>query len=135
MLRKILTIILVFILSLITLVALAHLINFKNSNMIWGVSFNAEYARYLGLDPQKVLHTILYDWGFREVRMSVQWDSIESDRGQYNFSKTPIIQNSMQNFLRIQTQIAGILRIEAHPPNHVGIFEIYQMCQCHQSDQ
>jgi hypothetical protein len=59
----------------------------KNSEQIYGVSFNAPYAKQLGLEPNVVLETILNDWGFHYVRLSAQWDEIEKSPGVYNFAE------------------------------------------------
>lgn len=53
--------------------------------MIFGVSFNASHARYLGVDPKTVLNTVLTQWGFRYLRLSAQWNTLESEPGKYNF--------------------------------------------------
>lgn len=61
--------------------------NFKRQqkNMIYGVSFNSEYAGYLGLDARKVFIKILDEWNFRHVRLSAQWDLIEKTKGKYDW--------------------------------------------------
>jgi hypothetical protein len=58
----------------------------RNTNQIYGVSFNAEYAAYLGLDSDKVFQTILNEWNFKYIRLSATWDEIEMARGIYDFS-------------------------------------------------
>ena len=84
--RKILVTILVVILSMISLLAILHLFSFDNNRMTWGVTFNAEYAQYLGLDPKVVYDAILGDLGFKYVRLSAQWNNIETRPGVYDFS-------------------------------------------------
>ncbi len=54
--------------------------------MVWGASFSSEYSSYLGLNPKDVLNTILVDWGFRNLRLSAQWNEIEKQPGVYDFS-------------------------------------------------
>ena len=58
----------------------------RNTDQIYGVSFNSEYAAYLGLNPDKVFDTILNKWNFKYIRLSAQWDEIEKTRGIYDFS-------------------------------------------------
>jgi hypothetical protein len=58
----------------------------RNTDQIYGVSFNSEYAVYLGLNSDKVFDTILNKWNFKYVRLSAQWDEIEKTRGIYDFS-------------------------------------------------
>lgn len=73
--------------ALLILIALAvaasHLLNFQTAPMIYGVSFNNEYAHYLGLDPHAVLEKILGDWKFKHVRLMAQWKDIEPKAGQF----------------------------------------------------
>ena len=45
----------------------------RNTDQIYGVSFNSEYAAYLGLNPDKVFDTILNKWNFKYIRLSAQW--------------------------------------------------------------
>ncbi len=59
---------------------------YKNNNMIYGVSFNTEYAYYLGLNPRTAFQKILDDWQFKYVRLSAQWDLIEKTQGQYDWN-------------------------------------------------
>jgi len=59
----------------------------KNENMIFGVSFNQEYAREMELDEKKVFESILDDWNFKYIRLSAQWDLIENIKGEYDFEE------------------------------------------------
>lgn len=54
----------------------------------YGVTFSAPYARYLGLDPEKVLESITGEMGVRSIRIPVYWDEVESKPGVYEFSAT-----------------------------------------------
>jgi len=58
----------------------------SNQDMIFGVSFSAEHARYLGLDPVKNLDKILNDWNFKYLRLSAYWNRIEKQQGKYDFT-------------------------------------------------
>ena len=53
--------------------------------MIFGVSFNTEFANYLGLDSKKVFAWLLDDAKFKHVRLSAQWNEIEYNPGYYDF--------------------------------------------------
>jgi len=64
-----------------------------NEQMIFGVSFNPEYAREMNLDAQKVFNTIVDEWGFRYVRFSAQWNLIENNKGEYDFSELDFYMN------------------------------------------
>lgn len=58
-----------------------------DSAVVYGVSFNSEYANYLGLDDGKVFTSILDDWHFRYIRLSAQWNLLEPKKGEYDFRK------------------------------------------------
>ncbi len=60
--------------------------DYKNSNIIYGVNFNSEYAAYLGFNPRHVYEKILDDWQFKYIRLSAQWDLIEKTKGQYDWN-------------------------------------------------
>ncbi|OGE19153.1 hypothetical protein A3A14_01560 [Candidatus Daviesbacteria bacterium RIFCSPLOWO2_01_FULL_43_38] len=54
----------------------------------YGVTFSAPYARYLGLDPEKVLESINKDLNVKLIRIPVYWDEVEKEPGVYDFSTT-----------------------------------------------
>ncbi len=89
----------IFILVVI-LVALAEglnvfrLNNFKRSgNMIYGVSFSTEYARYLGFNPKDIFIKMLDEWNFKYIRLSAQWNLIEKVKGKYDFEELDWMMN------------------------------------------
>jgi hypothetical protein len=51
----------------------------------YGMSFNTQYARELGLDPKKTYDAILDDLGVRHLRLAAHWPMIEPTNGAYNF--------------------------------------------------
>lgn len=59
---------------------------YKDNNMIYGVSFNTEYALYLGLDIKESFNKILDDWHFKYIRLSAQWNLIEKTKGRYDWN-------------------------------------------------
>lgn len=59
---------------------------YKNNKMIYGISFNAEYASYLGLDPRVAFIKILDNWQFKYIRLSAQWNGIEKEKGKYDWN-------------------------------------------------
>lgn len=81
---KLLIIILVVILSIFII---AHLLSFlgRNKDMVYGTTFNYEYAQFLGLNPREVYKTIVEEWKFKYVRLSAQWNLIEKKPGEYDF--------------------------------------------------
>ncbi len=64
-----------------------YLSTLKNENIIWGASFSPEYTRYLGLDVKETYKIILDDWKFRYLRLTARWDSIESQKGKFDFTE------------------------------------------------
>lgn len=94
--KKILKIIGLLFLATLLLYAFLFLLSAKRYPVTWGVSFNSEYASYLGLKSQEVFATILDDWGFKYVRLSAQWDQIEKKKGEYDFSDLDYFMNEAQ---------------------------------------
>lgn len=52
-----------------------------------GVSFIADYAAYLGLDPHTTFTAILDDLHLKHVRLVSYWSDIEPTKGTYDFSE------------------------------------------------
>lgn len=62
--------------------------SFYNPKMILGVSFDPDYARYLGLNAEEILHHYIFDtWNFHRVRFSAHWDKVEPTRGKFVFDE------------------------------------------------
>jgi hypothetical protein len=59
----------------------------KYKSGYFGVTYSAKMATQLGLDWQEAYLAVLDDLGVREIRIPVYWDQIESESGQYDFSK------------------------------------------------
>ncbi|HTE22805.1 MAG TPA: hypothetical protein VK674_07275 [Candidatus Limnocylindria bacterium] len=53
----------------------------------FGVTFVANYTRYLGIDPKETFHAILYDLGAKRVRLVSYWREGEPKPGQYDFKE------------------------------------------------
>jgi len=95
--RKILKVILIFLLVVGFIYGQAWLLSLKkNEQIVFGVSFSADYARYLDLDPKKVFEKITGEWGFKYVRLSVQWNNVEKEKGKFDFSETDYFINEAQ---------------------------------------
>lgn len=59
----------------------------RSTRQTYGVSFDPVYARYLGVDAGEAYYeALIRDWGFRHIRLSAHWETIEAKRGQYDFS-------------------------------------------------
>lgn len=52
----------------------------------YGMSFNAPYARELGLDEEEVLDAIIHDLGVRHFRLAAHWTLTEPERDTYDFT-------------------------------------------------
>ncbi|MEK7213380.1 MAG: beta-galactosidase [Patescibacteria group bacterium] len=74
------------LLVVLLLYGLMFLLSAKRHRVIWGVSFNSEYASYLGLKSTDVFMDIMDKWNFHYVRLSAQWDQIEKKKGEYDFN-------------------------------------------------
>lgn len=53
-----------------------------------GVTFTPRYAKYLKLDWQKTYIQLLDNLHVKNLRLPSYWDSLEPERGQYNFAET-----------------------------------------------
>lgn len=86
------------VIGLIAIIALYFIFfaKFSASPMIFGVSFNPTYTRYLGFDAGEVFKTILDEWKFKYIRLSAQWEDIELNRGRYNFSELDYLMNEAE---------------------------------------
>ena len=54
-------------------------------HITWGTTFTKSYAEYLGLDWRKTYLAILDDLGMRAIRIGINWDEVEPERGQFHF--------------------------------------------------
>lgn len=59
----------------------------KNETLIYGVTFIADYARYLGLDANETFLALRDDLGFQRFRLVSYWEDIETSPGVYDFSE------------------------------------------------
>lgn len=92
--RKTLKIILIIIAVLGFIYGQAWLLSLKrNDRAVFGVSFNPDHARYLQIDQGKLFSVITKDWGFKYVRIPVQWNIVEKEKGKFDFSETDYFLN------------------------------------------
>lgn len=84
------------ILILLILVILVSIFVVSNINtdkqnlqkdVIWGVSYDPTYAKYLGLDPKATYLAILSDLSIKSVRLSALWDRIEPQQDHFDFAE------------------------------------------------
>ncbi len=92
-LKKIMLILLAIIPIIVAWIFLVKVSGYENKGMIYGASFNTEYASYLGLDPRLSFVKILDDWDFKYIRLSAQWDLIEKTKGRYDFKELDWMMN------------------------------------------
>ncbi len=59
----------------------------KNSQPVLVPTFSAGQARYLGLKPEEVFEKIIKELKPQQVRLQANWDEIEPESGQFNFSE------------------------------------------------
>ena len=65
----------------------------RTPHMIYGVTYSWEFAKWLGLDYQKVFITLLDEWNFRYILVPAQWDSVAAVEGQYDFRQLDWLMN------------------------------------------
>lgn len=90
------------------------------SNPNYGVSFSAERARELGLDPHANLDALLSDMGIRNYRLMSYWDEIEPTRGHFDFSELDWEMNEVAKYGGHVTLAIGLRQPrwpECHAPN------------------
>jgi len=59
----------------------------KNEPTHLGVTFIADYANYLGLDPHQTMMALRDDLGFKRFRLVSYWEDIEKSPGVYDFTE------------------------------------------------
>ena len=69
------------------------LFSLKAYPVSFGVSYDIEYAKYLGLDWKKTYQSILTDLHPTSIRISAPWNQIESMQGYYDFSNVDYLVN------------------------------------------
>jgi hypothetical protein len=57
----------------------------KAEKIAWGVNFSQRQAENFGLNWKEVYLALLDDLGVKNIKLSVDWDLIESEEGKYNF--------------------------------------------------
>jgi GH35 family endo-1,4-beta-xylanase len=56
------------------------------TNITWGVDFSQAQATSLGLDWKQTYSAILEDLGVKNIKLHTQWDMVETQEGNYDFS-------------------------------------------------
>ena len=59
----------------------------KNQPITLGMTFIADYASYLGVDPHKTMLALRDDLGYKHFRLVSYWNDIESTQGNYDFTE------------------------------------------------
>ncbi|MFA6429060.1 MAG: hypothetical protein WCV84_01010 [Patescibacteria group bacterium] len=57
----------------------------KQTETVYGVTWSATYARYLGIDPVQGLETVLNELGVRDFRIPAYWTEVEPSAGNFTF--------------------------------------------------
>ncbi len=53
---------------------------------VWGVDFSQSQAEYLKLDWKELYSSIISDLGAKDIKLHVNWDWVEGDKGNYFFN-------------------------------------------------
>jgi len=56
-----------------------------SSDITWGVDFSQSQAEFLGLDWKETYSAIINDLGVKNIKLHTQWNSVETQKGKYNF--------------------------------------------------
>src|SRR3989338_8065519 len=80
----------VFVVILVCVVIVAYLVipgtAAPAKDITWGVTFTKSYAQYLGLDWRQVYWATLDDLKIKAIRIGINWDEIEAERGNFYFA-------------------------------------------------
>ncbi len=92
-------------------------------NTKYGVSFNAVYAKELGLNWKEVYNALFEDLNVKRVRLSAHWNSVEANRDTYNFEELDYQVNTASKY-NAEIILAVGKRLprwpECHVPNWAG---------------
>jgi hypothetical protein len=89
---------------------------------VLGVSFIADYASYLGLDPHTTYQAILNDLHVKHLRLVSYWSDIEPVQGQYNFDELDYEMQQAQSHGAKVSLAVGLRQPrwpECHPPSWI----------------
>jgi hypothetical protein len=56
-----------------------------SNDIVWGVNFSQERAQDFGFGWKKVYTAVLDDLGARNIKIAVNWDFVEGNKGEYYF--------------------------------------------------
>ena len=68
-------------------IAVFYRISTSKQPLTFGVTFVADYARALSIDPQETMDALINDMGVRRFRLVSYWNKIEAEKGSYDFSE------------------------------------------------
>lgn len=88
--HKLISIIVLAIVSMLLIgygVAVWYRASTADQPMKYGVTFVADYARALGVDPEDTMDALIEDVGARRFRLVSYWNKIEKKQGTYDFSE------------------------------------------------
>lgn len=84
---KWLKLILIVLAVIAALLLTAYLSYRPTSQPAWGISYSLTYAQYLGFDPVANYEDILKTLHPSHVRLMAYWETVEPQRGQFDFSQ------------------------------------------------
>ncbi len=91
----------------------------QNEPLSYGVSFSADYAKSLGLDPHETLDAMINDLDIKHYRLTSYWSNIEPTKGTYDFSELDWEMNKVQKSGGTVSLAIGLRQPrwpECHPP-------------------
>ncbi|MFW0862204.1 MAG: hypothetical protein ACKKL6_01325 [Candidatus Komeilibacteria bacterium] len=86
-LKKRYLILLTAIIIILILLIIIYSLSFNPGNIEYGMTFSHKYAKELGINYQDAFVNLADDLGIKKFRMMAYWDSIEMDKGVYDFTE------------------------------------------------
>lgn len=65
----------------------------KNTALTLAVSYNTDYARFLGLNYKQAYAAIIKDLGFKIVRLNAQWNNVMPQENEFDFIELDWLMN------------------------------------------
>jgi len=71
---------------IIVVIGILYICNRKTYSIEFGLSFDRQYANYLGLDWKNTYTKMLTDLKPKYIRISANWNTLEGEKGKYTFA-------------------------------------------------
>ncbi len=106
-LKMVIMIILIIFVMLGVFYALLWAVSLKKYPVEYGISFNQDYARSLGLNWKRVYEEMLRDLQPKYVRIAAMWSEIEDRKGVYDFANVDWMMDAAEYYNAKATLVVG----------------------------